>query len=75
MGVTTLSSVTPHVTKILIKLLKMQLSLKAKEDQAIEDANQNLNYPKWSFDGFGIRVVSSLFDHNSIKLAFLESFH
>jgi hypothetical protein len=31
--------VTPRVTKILIKLLKMQLSLKTRANQAVEVAN------------------------------------
>jgi hypothetical protein len=43
-------SVTPRVTKILIKLLKMQLSLKARADQAIEVANQDLNYQDFKFE-------------------------
>jgi hypothetical protein len=34
----------------LIKLLKMQLSLKAREDQAIEVSNQNLNYQDFKFE-------------------------
>jgi hypothetical protein len=42
--------VTPCVTKILIKLLKMQLSLKAREDQAIKVSNQNLNYQDFKFE-------------------------
>jgi hypothetical protein len=42
-------SVTPRVMKILIKLLKMQLSIKAREDQAVEVANQNLNYQDFKF--------------------------
>jgi hypothetical protein len=33
--------VTPHVTKTLIKSLKMQLSLKAGANQVIEVGNQN----------------------------------
>jgi hypothetical protein len=41
--------ITPRVTKILIKLLKMQLSLKAREDQVVEDSNQNLNYQDFKF--------------------------
>jgi hypothetical protein len=36
--------------KILIKLLKMQLSIKVGEDQAIEVANQNLNYQEFKFE-------------------------
>jgi hypothetical protein len=43
-------SVTPRVTKILIKLLKMQLSLKARVDQAVEVANQDLNYQDFKFE-------------------------
>jgi hypothetical protein len=42
--------VTPRVTKILIKLFKMQLSLKAREDQAVEVSNQNLNYQDFKFE-------------------------
>jgi hypothetical protein len=42
--------VTPHVTKILIKLFKMQLSLKAREDQVVEVSNQNLNYQDFKFE-------------------------
>jgi hypothetical protein len=42
--------VTPYITKILIKLLKMQLSLKAREYQAVEDANQDLNYQDFKFE-------------------------
>jgi hypothetical protein len=43
-------AVTPHVTKILIKLLKMQLSLKARADQAVDVANQDLNYQDFKFE-------------------------
>jgi hypothetical protein len=43
-------SVTPRVTKILIKLLKMQLSIKARENQAVEVSNQNLNYQDFKFN-------------------------
>jgi hypothetical protein len=42
--------VTPRVMKILIKLLKMQLSLKARANQAVEVADQNLNYQDFKFD-------------------------
>jgi hypothetical protein len=42
--------VTPRVMKILIKLLKMQLSIKVGEDEAIEVANQNLNYQEFKFE-------------------------
>jgi hypothetical protein len=42
--------VTPRVTKILIKLLKLQLSLKARTNQAVEVANQNLNYQDFKFE-------------------------
>jgi hypothetical protein len=42
--------VTPRVTKILFKWLKMQLSLKAREDQAVEVLNQNLNYQDFKFE-------------------------
>jgi hypothetical protein len=42
--------VTPRVMKILIKLLKVQLSLKAREDQTIEVSNQNLNYQDFKFE-------------------------
>jgi hypothetical protein len=42
--------VTPYVTKILIKLLKLQLSLKARANQAVEVANQNLNYQDFKFE-------------------------
>jgi uncharacterized protein YpmS len=42
--------VTPRVTKILIKLSKMQLSLKARADQAVEIANQDLNYQDFKFE-------------------------
>jgi hypothetical protein len=42
--------VTPRVTKILIKLLKMQLSLKIRADQAVEVSNQNLNYQEFKFE-------------------------
>jgi hypothetical protein len=34
----------------LIKLLKMQLSLKAREDQVVEVSNQNLNYQNFKFE-------------------------
>jgi hypothetical protein len=34
---------TPHVMKSLIKSLKMQLSLKERENQAVQVSNQNLN--------------------------------
>jgi hypothetical protein len=43
-------AVTPRVTESLIKLLKMQLSLKAREDQAVEVSNQNLNYQDFKFE-------------------------
>jgi hypothetical protein len=43
-------SVTSHITKILIKWLKMQLSLKAREDQAVEVSNQNLIYQEFKFE-------------------------
>jgi hypothetical protein len=36
--------------KILIKLFKKQLSIKAGEDQAVEVANQNLNYQELKFE-------------------------
>jgi hypothetical protein len=36
--------------KILIKLLKMQLSLKAREYQAADVSNQNLNYQDFKFE-------------------------
>jgi hypothetical protein len=42
--------VTPHITKIIIKLLKMQLSLKTRTDQAIEVANQDLKYQDFKFE-------------------------
>jgi hypothetical protein len=42
--------VTPHVMKILIKLLKMQLSLKARGNQVVEVSNQNLNYQDFKFE-------------------------
>jgi hypothetical protein len=42
--------VTPRVMKILIKLLKVQLSLKAREDQTVEVSNQNLNYQDFKFE-------------------------
>jgi hypothetical protein len=42
--------VTPCVTKILIKLLKVQLSIKVREDQAVEISNQNLNYKDFKFE-------------------------
>jgi hypothetical protein len=32
----------------------MQLSLKAREDQAIEDANQNLNYQDFQIQSFQV---------------------
>jgi hypothetical protein len=41
--------VTPRVTKILSKLLKVQLSLKPREEQAVEVSNQNLNYKDFKF--------------------------
>jgi hypothetical protein len=41
------SSVTPRVTKLLIKLLKMQLS---REDQTIKVSNQNFNYQDFKFE-------------------------
>jgi hypothetical protein len=43
-------SVTPHVTERLIKLLKMQLSLKTRKDQAVKASNQNLNYQDFKFE-------------------------
>jgi hypothetical protein len=43
-------TVTPRVMKILIKLLKMQLSLKTRANQAVEVANQNLNYRDFKFN-------------------------
>jgi hypothetical protein len=43
-------AVTPRVTKILIKWLQMQLSLKAREDQAVKVSNQNLNYQDFKFE-------------------------
>jgi hypothetical protein len=49
--------VTPHVTKILIKLFKMHLSPKAKANQVIEDANQNLNYQDFKFEVFKCYLV------------------
>jgi hypothetical protein len=36
--------------KILIKLLKMQLSLKARAAQAVKAANQDLNYQDFKFE-------------------------
>jgi hypothetical protein len=36
--------------KILIKLLKMQLSLKSREDQVVKVLNQNLNYQNFKFE-------------------------
>jgi hypothetical protein len=39
-----------RVTKTLIEWLKMQLSLKAREDQAVEVSNQNLNYQDFKFE-------------------------
>jgi hypothetical protein len=36
--------------KILIKWFKMQLSLKAREDQAVEVSNQNLIYQEFKFE-------------------------
>jgi hypothetical protein len=36
-----LATVTPHVMKILIKSLKMQLSLKERANQVVEIGNQN----------------------------------
>jgi hypothetical protein len=47
--------VTPHVIKILIKLFK--ISPKAKENQVIEDANQNLNYQYFKFEVFKCYLV------------------
>jgi hypothetical protein len=35
--------------KILIKLLKMQLSLKTRADQVVKVANQDLNYQDFKF--------------------------
>jgi regulator of replication initiation timing len=48
--VTWMSFVTPRATKILIKLLKVQLNLKAREDQAVKVPNQNLNYQDFKFE-------------------------
>jgi hypothetical protein len=42
--------VTPRITKIIIKLLRMQLSLKTRANQAVEFANQNLNYQDFKFE-------------------------
>jgi hypothetical protein len=42
--------ITPRVTKILIKLLKIQLSLKVRENQVIDVSNQNLNYQHFKFE-------------------------
>jgi hypothetical protein len=39
-----------HVKKILIKLIKMQLSLKARENQVVKVSNQNLNYQDFKFE-------------------------
>jgi hypothetical protein len=36
--------------KILFKLFKVQLSLKAREDQAVKVSNQNLNYQDFKFE-------------------------
>jgi hypothetical protein len=47
--------VTSHVTKILIKLFK--ISPKAKANQVIEDANQNLNYQDFKFEVFKCYLV------------------
>jgi hypothetical protein len=44
------NDVIPRVTKILIKLLKMQLSLKARADQGVEVANQDLKYQDFKFE-------------------------
>jgi hypothetical protein len=43
-------AVTRRITKILIKLLKMQLSLMARADQVVEVANQDLNYQDFKFE-------------------------
>jgi hypothetical protein len=51
--------VTPRVTKILIKLLKLQLSLKARTNQAVEVANQNLNYQDFKFEVSKCYLVST----------------
>jgi hypothetical protein len=42
--------VTLRVMKILIKLLKMQLSLKVIANQTVDVANQNLNYQDFKFE-------------------------
>jgi hypothetical protein len=42
--------VTPRVTEILTKLLKMQLSLKARANQVVKVANPNLNYQDFKFE-------------------------
>jgi hypothetical protein len=44
-----LATVTPRVTKTLNKLLKLQLSLKARAIRAIEDGNQRFKfYSVWT---------------------------
>jgi ATP adenylyltransferase/5',5'''-P-1,P-4-tetraphosphate phosphorylase II len=49
--------VIPHVMKILIKLLKMKLSLKAREDQTVKVSNQNLNYQDFKFEVYKCYLV------------------
>jgi hypothetical protein len=36
--------------KIIIKLLKMQLSVKAREDQSVKVSNHNLNYQDFKYE-------------------------
>jgi hypothetical protein len=50
-----ITTVTPHVTGIIIKSLKLQLGHKARAIQAVEDWNQNSKL------GFKFEVSSSIY--------------